>query len=83
MPGVGTIRLDTTLHMTFLKDEVATDHFNMMILNKIGECPLFHDDAIKTVVIANAREADGKHAGFLTVHEGEKSATYTFLAGGK
>ena len=78
------IRLDTNIHTTFLKEEVAGEYFNMMMMNKIGELPLFKDRAIKTIVIANARiEGNSRQEEFLTVAEGGKALTYTFLAGGK
>ena len=80
----GEIRLDTNIHMTFLKEEIAGEYFNMMIMNKIGELPLFKDPAIRTIVLANARtDEKSRMDGFYTVIEGEKSVTYTFLAGGK
>jgi len=82
--GGEEIVLDTNTHMTFLKEDVDGEYFHMMILNKIGELPLFNDPAIKTIVIANARpEEGGRSDSFLTVVESEKSVTYTFLAGGK
>ena len=84
LPDGGEICLDTTIHMTFLKEDVAGEYFHMMILNKIGESPLFKDDSIQTVVIANAKtEEKSKFHGFLAVMATERSITYTFLAGGK
>ncbi len=84
LPDGGEICLDTTLHMTFLKEDVAGEYLNMMILNKIGESPLFKDDSIGTVVIANAKtEKESKFHGFLAAVASEKSITFTFLAGGK
>ena len=84
LPDGDAVCLNTTIHMTFLKTDVASEYFHMMILNRIGESRFFKDDSIKTVVIANARtEEKSKLEGFLTVVEGEKSITYTFLAGGR
>jgi hypothetical protein len=83
LPDGGEICLDTNLHMTFLKEEVAGEYFNMMILNKIGESPLFKDESIRTVVIANAKtENESKFHGCLAAVASEKSITFTFLAGG-
>ena len=82
--GAGEIRLDTLLHMTFLKDEVESEYFDMTLLHKIGESDLFKEDSISTIAIANSRpEENSKLKGFLTVAEGKHSVTFTFLAGGK
>ena len=84
LPDDGEICLDTTIHMTFLKQDAESEYLNMMILSKIGESPLFKDDSIKTVVIANAKmEQESKFYGFLAAVASERSITFTFLAGGK
>jgi hypothetical protein len=77
------VLLNTNLHITFLKADVASEYFDMMLLHRIGESKLFHDDSISTIVIASPQtEEKGKLDGFLAVTEGEKATTFTFLAGG-
>ena len=84
LPDGGEICLDTTIHMTFLKQDAKSEYFDMMILNKIGESALFKDASIKTLVIANAKTGKGsKFHGFLAAVATEVSITFTFLAGGR